>query len=71
MIYLNKSRKDLKNGKLKNKQGFGRDGIFSAKVVNKEAIADVSNNSYNKSDFGIVPMPGIVDFNIKSLNPNL
>ena len=63
----------LKNGKLENRQGFGRDGIFSAKVVKsstgaKEAIADVSNNSYNKSDFGIVPMPGIVDFNIKSLN---
>ena len=59
----------LKNGKLENRQGFNPTNTFAAKVTDKgQVIADVSNSSYNTTDFGTVPMPGIVDFNIKSLN---
>jgi len=41
---------------LKNKNGFGTSNFLN------------SNDSYSKSDFGYVPMPGITGFDIKSLN---
>lgn len=40
---------------LKSKKGFGTSNFLN------------SNDSYSKSDFGYVPMPGITGFNIKSL----
>lgn len=41
--------------KLQNRGGFSRDSFLIG-------------GSYSKSDFGIVPMPGIVGFDVKSLN---
>jgi len=41
--------------KLQNRGGFGVDSFLS-------------NGSYSKSSFGIVPMPGIESFDVKSLN---
>ena len=41
---------------LKSKNGFGTSNFLN------------SNDSYSKSDFGYVPMPGITGFDIKSLN---
>ena len=63
----------LKGGSLVSKSGFSRDSIFTQSTVkgkNNKLIktVDTSNSSYNRSNFGIVPMPGITDFNIKSLN---
>ena len=40
---------------LKSKKGFGTSNFLN------------SNDSYSKSDFGYVPMPGITGFNIKSV----